>query len=159
MAVPVRQRDDNRQQAQQQLRRRDPMRDIEEFQQQMGHLMESLIPGGALGDVMAWVPPVDIEETEDAWLVEAELPGVSRDDVDVEVRGGELRISGEVKEKERTGILRRKTRRVGRFEYRVVLPGQADVDGIDARMDGGVLTVHIPKSDQARPRRIDVKSS
>ncbi|MER3460307.1 MAG: heat-shock protein Hsp20, partial [candidate division GAL15 bacterium] len=69
-----------------------------------------------------WSPLVDIEETEDAYVVEADLPGVKREDVDVEVIGNELVIRGEVKERERAGIVRKRARRVGRFEFRATLP-------------------------------------
>jgi HSP20 family protein len=81
---------------------------------------------------------------------------VKRDDINVEMREGELAIWGEIKERERKGILRRRTRRVGNFEFRVTLPGQADTENIEATVDNGVLTVRVPKSEQARPRRIEV---
>jgi HSP20 family protein len=103
------------------------------------------------------VPAVDIEETEDGWVVEAELPGVDKKDVTVELRDSELTITGEIKERKRVGILRRRTRRKGRFEYRVTLPGEADAEGIDASLHDGVLAVRVPKSERARSRRIDVK--
>jgi HSP20 family protein len=69
------------------------------------------------------VPLADIEETDDAGIIEAEAPGADRDDINVEFHASELVITGEIKEKERKGILRRRTRRTGRFEYRVTLPG------------------------------------
>jgi hypothetical protein len=59
-------------------------------------------------------------------VLEAELPGVRQEDVDIELVGNELAISGELKEKERTGVVRRRTRRTGRFDYRVALPEQVD---------------------------------
>jgi HSP20 family protein len=105
------------------------------------------------------MPLADIEETEDAWIVEAELPGVDRKDVNVELREGELVITGEIKEKERKGIVRRRTRRTGQFEYRVMLPGQANEDQIEANLHDGVLKVRVPKSEKAKPRRIEVKAS
>lgn len=105
----------------------------------------------------AWTPPVDVIETDDAWIVEAELPGVDRDDVTVEVRDSELSISGEIKEREREGILRRRRRRVGAFDFQVTLPGQADTEHVEATLRDGVLRVRVPKPDQARPRRIEVK--
>jgi HSP20 family protein len=78
--------------------------------------------------------------------------------VHVDVQDNELAITGEIKERERTGILRRRTRKTGEFEFRVTLPGQVDAERIDANLRDGVLTVRIPKPEQARPRRIDVKS-
>jgi HSP20 family protein len=113
---------------------------------------------GGLIEADAWAPPVDIEETDDAYIVEAELPGVKRGDVNIEFAGNELSITGDIKEKERVGILRRKTRRVGRFEFRVVLPDHVDGDNIDANLTDGVLRVRVPKAQRAQRRKIEVKS-
>jgi HSP20 family protein len=137
-----------------QLTRSEPFSELEELQNRMGQLMQSALTGE--GDGRAWIPSVDIEETEDAWIVEAEIPGVDRKDVNVEVRDSELAITGDIKERERKGILRRQTRRVGRFDYRVTLPGSADGDNIKASLADGVLTVTVPKPAEAKPRRIEV---
>jgi len=139
--------------------RRDPFSDLEQLQALTQQLMEGFVPGAGDGEGIAWSPPVDIEETEDAWVVEAELPGVDREDVHVDVEGNELTISGEIKERERTGILRRRTRRTGRFEYRVMLPGDVDADNVDASLHDGVLNVRIPKPERARPHRVEVKAT
>ena len=104
----------------------------------------------------AFTPLADIEETDDAWIVEAEVPGAKRDDIDIELREGELVITGEIKERERKGIIRRQTRRVGRFEYRVRLPGQTDAEKVDASLNDGVLRVSVPKAEQAKARRIEI---
>jgi HSP20 family protein len=125
------------------------------FQQQVDRVFQQLLDPAALTSEEVWAPPVDIEETDDAWLVEAELPGVKRDDVNVDMQRDELVISGEIKEKEREGILRRRTRRVGVFEFRVRLPGDVDENGIEANLHGGVLTVRIPKA-RAESKRIDI---
>lgn len=137
------------------IQRWQPFPEIQELQDQMGQLMEHVMAGEEGG---VWVPLVDIEETEDAWIAEAEVPGVKREDLDVEVRDSEVAITGEIKERERKGILRRKTRRVGRFEFRVTLPGQTDPENVEAELDDGVLTVRIPKPQVARPRHIAVRS-
>jgi hypothetical protein len=94
-------------------------------------------------------------ETKDAYVVEAELPGVRRDDVQVEASDGVLSITGEFKERERTGILRRRTGRTGRFEFRTTLPTVVDSEGITASLHEGVLTVKVPKAEQAKPRRVE----
>jgi HSP20 family protein len=155
MAVSVRRREA----ARQQMQRWDPFRELQDVQERLGQLVESGWTGGPISDVARlWTPPVDIEETEDAWIIEAELPGVRQEDVHVDVQDNELAITGEIKERERTGILRRRTRKTGEFEFRVTLPGQVDAERIDANLRDGVLTVRIPKPEQARPRRIDVKS-
>ena len=136
----------------------DPLHELEDMHHRMGRLLESTLGdvGGLAGEA-AWSPLVDIEETDDAWIVEADLPGVKRGDVGVELRDGELAISGELKKRERTGLLRRQTRRTGRFDYRVTLPGDVDPDSIDASLDQGVLTVRIPKHQGARAHRIEVR--
>lgn len=78
------------------------------------------------------MPAVDVEETEEAYIVEAELPGVRKEDVSVELIGSELTITGDAREKERTGVVRRRTRRSGRFAYWITLPEPVDPGGIDA---------------------------
>jgi HSP20 family protein len=135
----------------------EPPREFEDLQMRLNQLMEGALTG-VLSPDSVWVPLADIEETEDAWVVEAELPGVNKKDINVDVRDSEVVVTGEIKEKERKGLLRRRTRPVGRFEYRVVLPGEVNADGVDASLDDGVLTIRIPKAEQARPRRIEIGS-
>jgi HSP20 family protein len=137
----------------------DPARDLGDLHQQMERIMGEILTGAVPGDGAIWEPPVNIEETDDAWIVEAELPGAKQEDVNVEVRENELVVAGEIKEKERKGILRRRTRRVGQFEYRVTLPGDVDAERIDASLDHGVLTIRVPKPERTQPRRIQVGSS
>jgi HSP20 family protein len=136
----------------------DPFRDLEELQARTAQLIERALPPGLVGDGGVWVPPVDVEETDDAWIIEAEIPGVKRGDVHVDLRDSELVISGDIKERERKGILRRRTRRVGQFEFRVTLPGDTDREHVEASLHDGVLTVRIPKSQQAEPQRIEINS-
>jgi len=136
--------------------------EIELMSERMRRMLDQSFAGlglpSLLADPTGWAPPVDIEEHDDAYVVEAELPGVQRKDVNIELVGSELTISGEIKEREREGILRKRTRRVGRFEYRVVLPDQVDADGIDAKLNNGVLTVRVPKAERAQRRRIEIGS-
>jgi len=129
----------------------DPFRELEDLYERVNRLWAD-----SLGTVDRWAPLADVEETEDAYSVEIELPGVSRDDVDIQLGDRQLTVTGEVKQKERTGILRRTTRRVGRFSYAVTLPGDVDADGVTASLADGVLTVRVPKAEQARPRRIAI---
>lgn len=135
----------------------DPFHELDDLHGRMEQLMQGMLTDTRTGNGAIWAPPVDVEETEDAWIVEAELPGVKRDAIDIQVRGNELVISGEIKERERAGILRRRTRRVGAFEYRVELPGETDADAIDAKLKDGVLTLRVPKPERAQPRRIEVQ--
>ena len=101
-----------------------------------------------------FVPVADIEETDDAWTIEAELPGVAKKDI--EIRNNTVVITGERKQKERKGILRQKKRVTGNFRYEVTLPGDLDETNIDAKLDHGELTVRVPKSAADQPRKISV---
>lgn len=135
--------------------------DLDQLNERMRRLLEQTFGGGwqpLLIEPLGWAPPVDIEEADDAFLVEAELPGVQRNDINIELVGNELAITGEIKERERKGVLRRRTRRIGRFEYRVRLPDQVDPEKIEADLKDGVLSVRVPKTEKAARRRIEVKS-
>jgi HSP20 family protein len=78
--------------------------------------------------------------------------------VDVELIGNELAISGESRQREHEGTLRTQMRRIGRFEYRVTLPDHVESDKVEAKLDDGLLTVRIPKSERAQRRKIEVES-
>ena len=132
--------------------------ELGQLNERMRRMLEQTF-GGMLDEPAGWVPAVDIEELEDAYVVEAEVPGVKREDVNIEVSGNELTISGEITVREREGIIRRRTRRVGEFEFRVLLPNEVNAEGIDAKLNDGVLTVRIPKAERAQRRRIEVKSA
>ena len=138
-----------------QVRAWEPFRELEELHERALQVLDGALQedGG-----MPWVPLADIEETDDAWVIEAELPGVKPDDISVDVQGDELTINGEIKERERKGILRRRTRPVGRFELRARVPGPLDADAVEAKTAEGVLTVRIPKPQQAKARHIEVQS-
>ena len=141
-------------------RRSDPFREMEDLQDRMGQLMDGLF-GLVPSTIAARLPlaPADIEEVDDAYVVELDLPGVKPGDVDVEVRENELRVSGEIKEQERKGILRRQMRRVGQFEHVVALPGEVDPDKVEAKLSDGVLTVRLSKSQVRKPRHVEIKTS
>jgi HSP20 family protein len=128
----------------------DPFGEFAQLWDRMGQFFESTGEGGLGG----WVPAVETEETDDAYLVRAELPGMKSDDVDVELNGNELRITGEVKEEAKGKTLRR---RHGKFAYRASLPTDADPAKVDAQLADGILTVRVPKAAQARSRRIEIK--
>ncbi len=131
-----------------------PYAELDRLNQQLRRYLEHWGDLPSFGG--AFTPLADVEEADDAYVVEVELPGVKRDDVSIEVAGRRLTVSGERKERERVGILRRRTRTVGRFNYEVVVPGDIEEEGVSASMDEGVLTVRLPKPASARPRRIPV---
>jgi HSP20 family protein len=136
--------------------------DLDRVNERMRSMLDQLFSDSPWTSIVreasAWAPDVDIEEQDDAYVVEAELPGVDRKDLNVELVGNELTVTGELKERERKGVLRRRTRRVGGFELHVVLPALVDTNGIQAELEKGVLTVRVPKAEAAQRRRIEVKS-
>ena len=105
-----------------------------------------------------WNPPVDVEETPDHLLVRAELPGMRREDIDLELEDGILTISGEKKEMERpeNAQVLLFERRWGTFSRRFTLPRAVDAAGITAEYTDGVLTVRIPKAEEAKGRKIEI---
>jgi HSP20 family protein len=136
----------------------DPLREFEDLYTQMGRLWESAFgPGPGAGTVSGWSPLADVCETQDAYVVEIEVPGVKRDDLNVELVGSELLVTGELKETEHEGLFRKRTRRTGTFEYRTSLPQDVQADEIEANLAEGVLTLRIPKAAAARPRKIEIK--
>lgn len=138
----------------------DPTSDIERAAHQMSELFDHALRGAPelFEAPDAFSPFADLEETDDAYVMTVELPGVSKGDIDIQSHGRRITVSGERKEEERTGLLRKRTRSVGRFFHEVVLPGDIDEDAISASLDKGVLTVTVPKdaSAQRRSRRIQI---
>ena len=135
-----------------------PLSDIERLRRMLDQTFGSFGLPSFVTESVGWSPPVDIEEQDNAYVIEAELPGVQKDDVNIELVANELMITGEIKEREREGILRKRTRRIGRFEYLVRLPEQVDADKVEANLKDGVLSVRVPKREQAKRRTIQVKS-
>lgn len=156
MALPIRRRGDDVQRTSRAAGWSpfDPFPSIEDMYQRMGQLMRTV--GHDVGPSGFWSLPVDVEETDDGFVVEVDMPGVARDDLTIDWSGRELTLHGEVKERERSGFLRQQTRRVGKFHYTVTLPGEVDGDNITAELEDGVLTVRAPKSQGAKPRRIEI---
>ena len=103
-----------------------------------------------------FTPVAAIDEPNDAYLVEIELAGVNRSDVDITTTARRLTVTGERKEKHRVGVLRRKHRTVGEFRYEVELPADFDVDNVAAGLEDGVLSVRLPKTTTDQPRRIPI---
>jgi HSP20 family protein len=122
--------------------------------------MDNFINGEASQEVSnrSWAPAVDIRETEEAFLVHAELPGLSKDDVEITLENNILKLTGErrfekdVEEKEYHRI----ERAYGAFTRAFSLPSRVDSSGVSASFTDGVLTITVPKVEEAKPRRIDI---
>ncbi|WP_370416357.1 Hsp20/alpha crystallin family protein [Streptomyces fradiae] len=132
----------------------DPWRDFEDMWSQMGRYLEQAAgPGMTMAERGGWTPTAEMNETDDAYVIKAEMPGIPRDDIEVELKGNELCITGEMDEKSEGKML---TRRRGSFCYRTSLPGSIDSEHVEADLDDGILTVRVPKSEAARPYKIPV---
>ena len=145
------------------LVRWDPFRELEGIQSRLNHLF-----GG--GDTPArdddrffgnWTPPVDIQETEKEYIVKADLLDVKKEDVKVELDGDMLTVEGERKQEkeEKTKRFHRTERAYGKFVRRFSLPTHVDSNNVKADFKDGVLNVHLPKTEAAKPKAIDVKVS
>ncbi|MES1935735.1 HSP20 family protein [Salinisphaera hydrothermalis C27AD] len=124
----------------------------------------------------SWRPAIDIHENDQAYLIEAEVPGIEPKDIEITLRNGVLTMSGErvyqhdtlehadksAENSQTNGRSREPARlverRYGRFVRRFTLPDTADEDAIEARAENGVLKVTVPKKPQTQPRRIEVVS-
>ena len=107
-----------------------------------------------------WMPPMDLVEAGDHFVLKADLPGLAEGDVRIEVQDGTLTISGERKaehEQNEKGWYRIE-RSFGSFSRSLTLPDGVDADRIDASFADGVLEVHIPKPEERKPRRISISS-
>jgi HSP20 family protein len=145
------------------LARWEPVREMEDFQNRLstlfgrplrrtnGHGREEI----TLAD---WTPLADITEDEKEYLIKAELPELKREDVKVIVENGVLTISGERKfeKEEKKKKYHRVERGYGSFMRSFALPDDADGNKVKAEFKNGILTVHLPKNEKAKPKQIEV---
>ncbi|QHC22692.1 Hsp20/alpha crystallin family protein [Streptomyces sp. GS7] len=131
--------------------------EFEELFDRMSRFLQSASLTSPLTEPVAWAPPADLHETDEAYLVECELPGIRREGVDVTVGEHEVSISGELKECGREGVPRHRGRPTGKFEYRALLPVDVKSEDVTASLTDGVLTVTIPKAQPAKPRHIRIQ--
>jgi HSP20 family protein len=105
-----------------------------------------------------WVPALDVYEDKDNFVVHTELPGLKREEIGVSLQDGVLVISGERKagEKRTEGEIRRQERFYGTFQRTLALPVPVAADRVKAQYKDGLLTVTVPKAEQAKPQKIDV---
>jgi len=146
------------------LTRWDPFRELEEMQNRLSTLVgrAPVRKNGEKKEAMTvaeWAPLVDITEDDKEYLIKAELPEVKKEDVKLTAHNDVLTITGERKyEKEEKGKkYHRVERAYGSFERSFTLPEDADEGKIAAEFKDGVLKVHLPKSEKAKPKSIEVK--
>jgi HSP20 family protein len=144
----------------------DPFRELEEMQHRLSSVLGRQSQTRQNGDkesitVAEWAPVVDITEDEQEYLIKADLPEVQREEVKVTVENGVLVLSGErrLEKEDKNRRYHRVERSYGSFARSFSLPDDADSGKVNAEFKEGVLKLHIPKSESARPRQIEVKIS
>jgi len=138
----------------------DPFRDLESFSSRLNHLLGQLAQEQREEMMFAdWSPALDVEETDQEYVLKTDLPEVKKENVKIGIESNVLTIEGERKyeKDETTKRLHRMERNYGRFVRRLTVPTEVDQQKIAADFKEGVLTVHLPKSANARPRKVDVK--
>jgi len=140
-------------------RLRSPFDELEQMRRRMDRLFEEAI--GPHQRVSAGVfPLINLTEDKDNYFIRAELPGVKGDELDIQVTGNNLAISGERKiaAEEEGARYHRREREAGTFSRMIALPGEVDTDNVEANLEHGILTVVVPKAEIAKPKQISVKS-
>ncbi len=143
------------------LMRWDPFREMQALRETVDRLFESSLSNWA-GETqpLTWSLALDVAETENEYLVKASLPGINPDDLDITFTDNVLTIKGETKAEEEREDVRYhiRERRYGQFTRSISLPSTVDVEHIEAEYNNGVLTLHLPKAEEARPKRITVRT-
>jgi HSP20 family protein len=139
-----------------------PVRDLMQMREEMDRLFQQFVKRGdgeegTWGEGV-WAPPVDIYETGEAFILKAELPGLSKDDLQIELHENRLTLRGERKWEAdaKEGQSHRRERAYGRFERSFWLPASVDAEKIQATFKDGVLELRIPKSETAKPKQITI---
>ena len=133
--------------------------ELDRMRQNMDRLMEGLGSRSFLPQTAGVFPLVNLTEDPDGYYVRAELPGLKADELDISVTGNTLSISGERKifnEGENVRYHRRE-REAGTFNRVMSLPGEVDADKVEAELKNGILKIHLPKAEKARPKQITVR--
>ena len=145
------------------LVRWEPVRELNTIQQEMNRLFNTFFDapaqsGGGNGTARRWVPAMDLVETEDHFVLRADLPGLTEADVSIEVQDNVLTLSGErtVEHEAKKEGFYRLERGTGHFSRSLTLPDGVDADRIAAAFEHGVLEVRIPKPEERKPRRVQI---
>jgi HSP20 family protein len=140
------------------VRWRSPSEDISRLERRMRRLFEEPWATGFLAEEMGWAPAVEVKETAEGIEVSAELPGISKEDVEVTLENNVLTIRGEKKEekeeKEKERLLYE--RYYGSFQRSFTLPTLVDESKVRAEFQDGVLRIHLPKNGKPRGKKIEI---
>jgi HSP20 family protein len=141
------------------LVRWDPIRELDSLQGDMNRLFDRFFEAGpANGTSRRWIPAMDLVETDDSLVLRGDLPGMTEEDIDIQIKDNVLTVSGERKsESEDKGEgYHRVERSFGGFSRSLTLPQGVDPEKVEAGFDKGVLEVRIPKPAEAKPTRVQI---
>jgi HSP20 family protein len=140
-----------------------PFRELNRLRDEIDRLFDFQMGSSPRSDLFGgWNPAVDVHEDKDKFLITAEVPGMKKEDIDISMEGNTLCICGERKEQrdERSGAeARRSERYYGRFQRSLALPQTVDVNKIEAKYKDGLLSITLPKSEEAKRKQIDIQAS
>ena len=135
---------------------RSPFGELERMRRQMDRLYEDVMTPHRQPQAGVF-PLINLTEDKDRYYVRAELPGVNGNDLDIQVTGKNLSISGERKiSAEENAKYHRREREAGTFSRIIGLPGEVNTDKVEAKMENGILTIAVPKAEIAKPKQITV---
>ncbi|MDI6827341.1 MAG: Hsp20/alpha crystallin family protein [Armatimonadota bacterium] len=138
----------------------DPFRELENLREDVNRLFQEALtrPGRGATASRSWAPPVDVVEYEDKFVMRAELPGMSKEDIDVEMHGDTLTIRGERKFEQEEGKENyvRVERAYGKFQRSFTLNVPVKADEIKATYKDGILEVTVPKAEEIKPKKVEV---
>lgn len=146
--------------ARKEIARWDPFREFRSFKDEMDRLFDSFFGRWPFERAeLGWSPCVDVEEEADHFVVQAELPGLRKEEIKVSITGDTITISGERKREaeEKGKIFHRLERAYGRFSRSITLPGEVEVDKVKAKYENGILTLTLPKSERAISKEIPIE--
>ena len=137
---------------------RSPFGDLERMRQQMDRLFDDAMTPHRLHQAGVF-PLINLTEDKNKFYVRAELPGVRADELDLQVTGNNLAISGERKiaAEDESAKYHRREREAGTFSRMIGLPSEVDSDKVEAQLENGILTVVVPKAEIAKPKQISVR--
>ena len=140
----------------------EPLRELGSLQTEMNRLFNTAFEGPATGNGggRRWTPAMDLVETEDHFVLRADLPGMGESDVTIELEDNVLTVAGErtAEHEERREGFYRVERAFGDFSRSLALPKGIDPEGVTAEFDRGVLEVRVPKPEQRKPRKITISA-
>ena len=134
---------------------------LSDLRNEVNRLFDFSWPSRESGPFDGWSPALDVFDNKDNFVVKAELPGLKKEEINLSLHDGVLTLSGERKSEQKSGEGQtfRSERYFGKFERSVTLPAAVDAAKVTATYQDGVLTVELPKAEEAKPKQIQVSVS